>query len=363
MAVSMTAFWNNVGTVIPGGDAEYVVAEQPIAEYDNWFNYNIVTDIQAVIDDVINKFNANTILKADTDNTPAALAIAEQTIVGRKTGSSIAALTATEVRTILNVEDGADVTDSTNVDSSGAAMESDFNATTFLYATSDNTPQPKTPSDVRTILNVENGATADQTGGEIKAAYEAEANAYTDTKNTKLAGIDTGADVTADNPPQAHGASSHTDRTRAFLVCPHHHTSGDTTSTGVALDPTTVQNVVYRFGLPKDFVSLTSVKVLWTVDDYDTVDGNVVLDINVKFGTPPQTYSLHDNDDVDNVIAITGYSVLSQWTFTIDSSAFTNIVQGDVVLITVERDADHASDTFTKDAVILGLSVEYTSDM
>jgi hypothetical protein len=107
MAVSMTAFWNNVGTVIPGGDAEYVVAEQPIAEYDNWFNYNIVADIQAVIDDVINKFNANTILKADTDNTPAALVIAEQTIVGRKTGSSIAALTATEVRNILNVEDGA----------------------------------------------------------------------------------------------------------------------------------------------------------------------------------------------------------------------------------------------------------------
>lgn len=31
------------------------------------------------------------------------------------------------------------------------------------------------------------------TGAEVKAAYEGEANAYTDTKNTKLAGIDTAA--------------------------------------------------------------------------------------------------------------------------------------------------------------------------
>ena len=53
------------------------------------------------------------------------------------------------------IEDSADVTDSTNVNSAGAVMESDFDATTFLYATSDNTPQPKTPAEVRTILSVE----------------------------------------------------------------------------------------------------------------------------------------------------------------------------------------------------------------
>jgi len=38
------------------------------------------------------------------------------------------------------------------------------------------------PNDVRTLINVEDGSTADQTGAEIKTAYEAEANAYTDTK-------------------------------------------------------------------------------------------------------------------------------------------------------------------------------------
>jgi len=49
---------------------------------------------------------------------------------------------------------------------------------------------------MRTQLNVEDGSTADQTGAQIKTAYEAEANAYTDTKNTKLTGIEALADVT-----------------------------------------------------------------------------------------------------------------------------------------------------------------------
>ena len=43
------------------------------------------------------------------------------------------------------------------------------------------------------LAGIETGATADQTGAEIKALYEAEANAFTDAQFTKLAGIETGA--------------------------------------------------------------------------------------------------------------------------------------------------------------------------
>lgn len=51
---------------------------------------------------------------------------------------------------------------------------------------------------LRGITGVESGATADQSGAEIKAAYEGEANtnAFTDADATKLDGIETGADVT-----------------------------------------------------------------------------------------------------------------------------------------------------------------------
>lgn len=131
MAVIMTALWDNIGTVIPIGAAEYVVAEQPIAEYDNWFNYNIVADVQAVIDDVINKFDANTILKADTDNTPAALVVAEQTMVGRKTGGSITSLTVAEVLALIGVSSGAEANvfeETTNVlrEKSTGGYDNDF---------------------------------------------------------------------------------------------------------------------------------------------------------------------------------------------------------------------------------------------
>lgn len=42
---------------------------------------------------------------------------------------------------------------------------------------------------------IEDGAQVDQSGAEIKTAYEAEAGAYTDTKDTKLGAIEAGAEA------------------------------------------------------------------------------------------------------------------------------------------------------------------------
>lgn len=198
MAITQETHWDNVGTEPGAGDAEYVAGDQPIAEYDNWFNWsaakdveNIIaalenittghdhdganskavdgsdvvntpagtiaatdaqgaineldgditnhigdasdahdasaisnvpaggiaaTDVQAALDeldtDKLEKalFDANTIIKSDSDDTPAALTVAEQTLVGRITSGVITALNATQVRTLLNVDDGADAT-------------------------------------------------------------------------------------------------------------------------------------------------------------------------------------------------------------------------------------------------------------
>lgn len=65
-----------------------------------------------------------------------------------------------------------------------------------------------TAAQVRTLLNVEDGATADQTGAEIKTAYEAEANtnAFTDALLSKLNGIEALADVTDTTNVTAAGA-------------------------------------------------------------------------------------------------------------------------------------------------------------
>jgi hypothetical protein len=138
-------------------------------------------------------FDANTILKADSDNTPAALTVAEQTIIGRITSGVITALTATQVRTLINVEDGADVTDSTNVDAAGAIMESDVDAKgDLITATADNTPAILTVGTNDYVLTADSAQaggikwaaipTASTTvSGSVELATTAETNTGTDT--------------------------------------------------------------------------------------------------------------------------------------------------------------------------------------
>lgn len=55
-------------------------------------------------------FGAHSIIAATTDDIPVVLTVDAQRLVGRITDGNIAALTAAQVRTLLNVADGADVT-------------------------------------------------------------------------------------------------------------------------------------------------------------------------------------------------------------------------------------------------------------
>jgi len=77
------------------------------------------------------------------------------------------------------------------IDGSGAANE-------FARFTDSNTLEGLTAAQTRNALNVEDGATADQTNAEIRAAVEAatDSNVFTDDDHTKLNGIEAGADVT-----------------------------------------------------------------------------------------------------------------------------------------------------------------------
>ena len=78
-------------------------------------------------------FNAQTVLAAVSDNTPTPITIGEAEILGRATGGNVGALTAANVRTIINVENGADVTDATNVNTAGAVMNSDTTTASMSF--------------------------------------------------------------------------------------------------------------------------------------------------------------------------------------------------------------------------------------
>jgi len=148
---------------------------------------------------------------------------------------------ATNVRSFLNVENGADVTDSENVQLAGALMDSEITNLTQVktfdssdYATAaqgtaaDNA-LPKAggqmtgnitfsgaqtvdgrdlSADGAKLDNIEASATADQTDAEIRAAVEAatDSNVFTDADHTKLNAIEANADVTDSTNVTAAGA-------------------------------------------------------------------------------------------------------------------------------------------------------------
>ena len=76
-----------------------------------------------------------------------------------------------------------------------------------------------TPANLRTMINVEDGATGDQTDAEIKTAYEnnSNTNAFTDTEKSKLAAIEASADVTDATNVDAAGAVMNSDNTTAAM--------------------------------------------------------------------------------------------------------------------------------------------------
>ena len=83
-------------------------------------------------DDVILKTlaDANSILYAVTDDTPAALALAASTIPARLAAGDVVAATTTEIRTLINVADGA----TANAKATGAELDTGTDDAKFATA-------------------------------------------------------------------------------------------------------------------------------------------------------------------------------------------------------------------------------------
>lgn len=132
-------------------------------------------------------FDANTILKADSDNTPAALTVAEQTIIGRITAGSIDALTATEVRTLLNVADGADVT-ADNAPQAHAASHTD--GTDDIQDATAAQKGLATATQITKLDGIDAGATANSAGDGIgidgSGVVSLDVSGYSTTGNVSM---------------------------------------------------------------------------------------------------------------------------------------------------------------------------------
>ena len=143
--------------------------------------------------------------------------MAQDTIKGRITASTgdPEDLTATNVRTIINVADGADVTGA-NPPQAHAASHTD--GTDDIQDATASVKGLATAAQITKLDGIETGATADQTDAEIKTAYEnnADTNEFSDAEQTKLAGIAAGAEVNPDLISQAEAEAGTATTERIF---------------------------------------------------------------------------------------------------------------------------------------------------
>ena len=152
-----------------------------------------------------------------------------------------------------NLSDVASATTSrTNL---GLAIGSDVQAFSSVLA---GTTASYTTAEETKLAGIETAATADQTGAQIKTAYEAETNAFTDAQFTKLAGIETAAtaDQTAGEIKTAYESNADTN---AFTDAQVTKLSGIET----AADVTDTTNVTAAGALmDSELTSIASVKAL-----------------------------------------------------------------------------------------------------
>ena len=140
--------------------------------------------------------------------------VATARVLGRTTAGSgnSEELTASSVRTLINVEDGADVTDATNVQSAGALMDSELTSIADVKALDQSVINGASPvlattnmtegTDKNFVTDAEatviGNTSGSNSGDQDLSTYQVKPSegAFVDGDKTKLDGIETSADVT-----------------------------------------------------------------------------------------------------------------------------------------------------------------------
>tara|TARA_S200002703_G_scaffold7107_1_gene7520 strand:+ start:359 stop:1516 length:1158 start_codon:yes stop_codon:yes gene_type:complete len=106
--------------------------------------------------------------------------------------------TVANVRTYLNVEDGADVTDATNVNAAGAVMNTDYNQSHSVLVQQNSTGSPE-------IVHFNNNSILGKSGGDIDALTAAEVRSIINVADGATANPNAIDNVVEDTTPQLGG--------------------------------------------------------------------------------------------------------------------------------------------------------------
>ena len=173
--------------------------------------------------------NLSDVTNAGTSRTNLGLAIGSnvQAFSSVLAGTTASYTTAEETK-LAGIETAA------TADQTGAQIKTAYQAETNAF----------TDAQFTKLAGIETAATADQTGAQIKTAYQAETNAFTDAQFTKLAGIETAADVTDGTNVTAAGALMDSEVTNLAQV-----KAFDTTDYATAAQGTLATNALPSSGL------------------------------------------------------------------------------------------------------------------
>ena len=170
--------------------------------------------------------------------------------------------------------------------STGSLLSLSGSAVVFVTAAGADIQQPPSEGafadgDKTKLDGIEAGATADQTAGEIKTAYESnsDTNAFTDAEKTKLSGIEAGADVTDTVNVTAAGALMDSEVTNLAQVKAFDSSDYATSAQG-ALADSAVQ--------PNDSPTFGNITVTGTVDGRD-----IATNIPASLGTAGQVLTVN----------------------------------------------------------------------
>ena len=186
-------------------------------------------------------------------------------------------------------------------------------------------------------------------------------------KDGKIDGLDpsgvaAGADVTSANPPQAHGASVHTNRTRKIFYSNTHYTNGTQELRGVRLADAVDEYVSYYIKMPEDFSTWDKLNVIYSINN-DGANQNAVINIEASYGANTETYNNHTNSKNTIGLNMTGFATQTIHTYTHTDINMPNLTKNDYILFVITRDGDHLGDDWVHDLVIMGIEIEYIADM
>lgn len=162
---------------------------------------------------------------------------------------------------------------------------------------------------------------------------------------------------------ETHGSDKHTDVTRYKFIPIGSYTTSTYSKVGVwlvaKLDATTPEACYFIFRVPSDFVSFTSLKVVWMGQAGGTLGNDWRCDPQARYAADGEIVTTHSDTPAISTIDVAATSTIyvTDVGFTLAALASGDYVAGEIL-----RVADAAADTWETDINVLGVLLAYTAE-